>query len=302
MTQRRNHLAQNFNQLSPSLWTTQSKFYFTNSGVFISGENAYLVDPGMSLDELETIASFLVQHGVSPKLLVLTHSHWDHLLGPTYFSGIKTIAQANYMGVFSDVRQVYIQQRVSRWRTKYSVAFAPLFNVPLPTNTFDHTTVITDDNLELNLHHAPGHTDDLLVIYHSKYATLWASDMLSNIEIPLIGYSLDAYQNTLSMLSEWEIDILIPGHGDYVVGTKEITNRIFADSAYLSELKDRITTAISKGKTLDETTEICSDMYYRNPDENTDSHLLNIEKVYVELGGVSDQKEIGWEQLRLESI
>jgi hydroxyacylglutathione hydrolase len=295
-------LSQFFKQLSPMFWTTRSKFYFTNSGIFMGEGNAYLVDPGMSLDELESIARFLVEHGVTPKRLILTHCHWDHLLGPVHFPEVRITAQANYMRVLNSGRAGYVQRQVSQWETKYAVPRAKPFRVPVPDDTFHDVEMLTEGDIDLRLQHAPGHTDDLIVVYHSKHAILWASDMLSDIEIPFVHHSVDAYQNTLSMLAEWDVRILVPGHGNCTTEAKEIQSRISEDSVYLRELKDRIMLAVSEGKTLDETVELCNDMHFRNPDENAGPHLLNIENGYIEFGGKTDQEEIGWKQLGLESI
>lgn len=291
-----------FSQLSPMLWSKQSKFYSTNSGIYIGEGSAYLVDPGMAPDELESIAQFLVEHQLTPRQLILTHSHWDHLLGPIRFPNVSIITQANYRRIFNDFRESYIRQRVSRWHTKYDVPLVNPFVVPTPDDTFTDMTILTDKRIELHLCYAPGHTDDLLVIYQPEYATLWASDMLSDIEIPFIWYSIDAYQNTLVTLSKWDIEILVPGHGSCATNSSEVQNRISEDLAYVKELRDRIITAINAGKTLNETLEFCTQMHYRNLDENADSHLLNVENGYIEFGGETDQEEIGWEQLRLDSI
>src|SRR5207237_1298579 len=80
--------------------------------------------------------------------------------------------------------------------------------------------------------HAPGHAADQLTLYHPETATLWAADMLSDLEIPFVSHDLDAYQLTLAALASWDIRVLIPGHGHTTTNPQEIQARLSEDIAY----------------------------------------------------------------------
>src|SRR5437016_1997351 len=84
-------------QLTPNLYIAQSRLFHTNHGIFISEGQACLIDPGIYPDELHALAHFISEQGATVQTIVLTHSHWDHILGPRHFPNVKIITQANYL-------------------------------------------------------------------------------------------------------------------------------------------------------------------------------------------------------------
>ena len=78
---------------------------------------------------------------------------------------------------------------------------------------------------------------------------------------------------------------LVPGHGHPTANLAEIKTRWDEDQAYLTELRARVSRAVERGAALPEAVGACADMRYRNPAENSGPHHLNVESVYIELGG-----------------
>ena len=62
---------------------------------------------------------------------------------------------------------------------------------------------------------------------------------------------------------------------------------------YLAELRERVGRAVERGAALTEAVSACADMSYRNPAGNAEPHRLNVESVYVELGGRADLQQFG---------
>src|SRR5437870_1335931 len=89
-------------QLNPSLWAGQSRLFYTNHGIFISEGQACLVDPGIYPDEIEAIARFVAERGAITQAIILTHSHWDHILGPEHFPGVRIITQLGYLNAIRE--------------------------------------------------------------------------------------------------------------------------------------------------------------------------------------------------------
>jgi len=280
-------------QLTPDLWVMQSELYFTNSGIFISQGQAGLIDPCMFPQEIEAIASFVAEHSAVPQALVMTHSHWDHILGPERFPGVKTIAHANYQDEIGGKRGELIRKQIADWVVQHQIEREQAFTIPLPDQIFDKTMHLTVGDLALRLTHAPGHASDQIVIYHADSATLWAADMLSDLEIPFVSHNLAAYEQTLAMLAAWDIRVLVPGHGHPSTDVKEIRQRISSDGDYLAELRDKVSHAIGQGKTIQETL-ACAGLRHRLLEENTGPHQLNVESVYIEFGGEADPAQVGW--------
>src|ERR671925_1440437 len=104
-------------RLTPDLYVAQSDYFQTNSGVFLSRGEAVLIDPCMRPDEIDRIGRFVADQAASPHWLVLTHSHWDHILGPERFPGVPTVAQARYREVAERDAEA-IRQEIAKWEAK----------------------------------------------------------------------------------------------------------------------------------------------------------------------------------------
>lgn len=282
---------------TPHLWVGQSEYFFTNSGVFLSAGQAVLVDPCMRPEEIDRIGQFVAEQGAEPRWLVLTHSHWDHVLGPERLPGIRRVAHARYPEVVAR-DAAGIEGEIARWEASFGRHRGPdeAFRVPLPDETCEHERVLSAGRLRLKLIHVPGHAPDQLAVYEPEQACLWASDILSDVEIPMVSDSLAAYERTLERLSTYEVRVLVPGHGHPTTDAGEIWARWEDDRDYLSELRGRVSAAVQAGRTVDEAVAACASMRYRHPDENAQTHQLNVESTYLELGGQADPRRVGYRQ------
>ena len=267
-----------------------------NAGVFVSAGQACLVDPGVLPEEIERIAEGL--DGAELATVVLTHSDWDHVLGPEHLPSTKVVAHTAY-GQTLDPEGVRVV--LGRLEATKGIARERPFDPPLPDETFDDGLHLRVGDLELRLEHAPGHTADMLTIYEPESATLWAADMLSDVEIPLVCHDLGDYERTLATLDGREIRTLVPGHGAATDDLTEIRRRISEDRRYLDELRSGVTDAVSAGRSLDETVAAYADLSLSRSDEDEAIHRLNIEKVYADLGGDADPSQVGYVRVWMEA-
>jgi len=282
-------------QLTDHLWVAQSEFFCTNSGVFLSNGEALLIDPCMRPEEIDALAGWVAAQGAAPRWLVLTHSHWDHILGPERMRGVRTLAHAEYPAVVERER-AGIQAEVAKWEARLGRQRAEPFPVPLPDEIVSDGHTLALGGLELRLLHVPGHAADQLAVYAPGSGCLWASDILSDLEIPFVSHDLDAYERTLARLEKLDSAVLVPGHGHPTRDAAEIRARFSEDRAYLAELRERVTRAVQQGLALEEAVAGCAAMRYRRPDENAQPHRLNVESAYLALGGQGDRRRAGWEQ------
>lgn len=286
-------MAGSLTQITPNLWVQQSQLYMMNSGLFISQGRACLIDPGVLPDETKAIAAFLAEHNLQAEVLILTHSHWDHILGAEYFPGVKIVAQANYLKIVEKDGQT-IRNVISNWEKELNIRRDSAFTIPQPDLTFQDKMTLPLGDLQLELLYVPGHAADQLAIYQPATGALWASDILSDVEIPFISDNLAAYERTLADLSRRDMRVLVPGHGHPTADLNDIQTRFSEDKRYLAGLRERVSQAIQAGHTIEETVTLCQDMTYRYPDDNQASHRLNVESVYLELGGAADPTKAGW--------
>jgi len=285
--------AQSFQQLSPNLWVTQSPIFDTNSGIFMDAGQACLIDPGITEEEIRGIARFTLEQGASVQTIILTHGHWDHLLGPEHFPGVKVIAHTEYKHTLAQRSEAILQQ-ISRWEAQAGILRSQPLRLPQPTLTFEGTLHVSLGRYKLRLIPAAGHAADQIALYEADLGILWAGDMLSNAEIPLVSHNLGAYQDTLARLATLDVRALIPGHGAPTTDPAEIQARFNGDREYLEQLSARVHEAVLAGKSLTETVTACAGIAFRQPPENAGMHQLNVESAFVELGGVSETLQVGW--------
>lgn len=288
-----------FTQWTPHLWVTQSALYATNHGIFIVGNQACLIDPGLTPETLAAIAAFVAERDATPRALVITHGHWDHILGPEIFAdpeanpGMHIIAHAQYLGML-ETHGEHLEQQIAHWEAESAIRRRHPFVLPCPTLTFTDTLRMWFDDQALQVLYAPGHAPDQSVVYHAASGMLWAGDMLSDVEIPMVMGNLVAYEDTLARLADLEVQVLIPGHGAPTHDPAEIRARFEQDRAYLAELHERVAHAVEIGMTSEEALAYCAAIARAQPEDYTEAHRWNVESAFAEFGGEPDGA--GWEQ------
>jgi cyclase len=272
-----------------TLVVQQSRYLHYNAGAFVSSGEACFVDPGILREETEALLS--ATHGAVLSSIVLTHADWDHVLGPEHLPAAPIIAHATYA---EDLDVEGTRLMLAKLEQHAGVTRTQEFEPPLPTTTFDDSLELHVGELELRLEHAPGHARSMLTIYETGSATLWAADVLSDVELPSLIDDLDGYERTLERIAQLEVTTLIPGHGNRTDDAVEIRKRIDEDRAYLAMLRADVAAAIARGQALEETVLACASIPYSRSDEDAETHRLNVEKVYADLGGDADPDEVGY--------
>lgn len=283
-----------FEPLTPNLWVGQSRFFQTNAGVFVRDTHACLVDPNMTPAEMAAIQTFLGEHDLHAELLVLTHFHWDHILGPEIFPTAQVVAHHLLPEVLAGPDGVETRAVITRWEAENNFERSQPFVLPVPDQLVADGDRLHIGNLSLEVIHTPGHSPDQIALYEPETATLWASDILSDVEIPFVSHSLPAFEETLARLSTLAVTVLVPGHGFPSTTTSTYQHRVAEDQRYLAELRKRVERAIRTGKSMAETVDACADIPFRNRDENAIPHRQNVESVYAELGGDAEPASVGW--------
>jgi glyoxylase-like metal-dependent hydrolase (beta-lactamase superfamily II) len=276
---------------SLTLFPSRSMSY--NSGVFIRDRQAVLIDPGLYPDEIDRIRAHIYEQDASPAGIVLTHSHWDHILGPEYFPGVPVIQQQESLAVLAQFG-TRIEHQVTEWERQSNVQRDLPFLMPEPEQTF--AVEMTFNGLRLL--HAPGHAPEALVVWSEADGVLWAGDMLSDIEIPFVMQNLKVYRTTLVRLARLDVRVLVPGHGAATNDAAEIRQRFALDHAYLEELDQRVMRAVEQGGSAREALTVCADMEFRQAEFNARPHRLNVETAFLELGGAAEPGHEGWNRLQ----
>jgi glyoxylase-like metal-dependent hydrolase (beta-lactamase superfamily II) len=265
-----------------------------NTGILHDAGLAALIDPALLPDEVEDIAAFCDMQQLKVETVVLTHHHWDHVLGAARFPGAHVVAQQAYAAqTAADLERT--RRSIRRYEKAEGVAADVPFDPPVPDQTIDHIIGLMVGDVRVQLFHTPGHARDHLSMYDPDAACLWAGDLLSDLEIPFVSDRLDAFERTLGMFAAMEIHLLVPGHGSYTRDGAEIRGRIDADRSYLSELRTRIEAVVLAGGTVQAAVAACADMVFRNPVANAEAHVMNVEQAFLECGGSAPANPLlGW--------
>jgi glyoxylase-like metal-dependent hydrolase (beta-lactamase superfamily II) len=265
-----------------------------NAGVLTNADQVWLIDPGLHPDETASAATLAASLG-TPMGMVLTHSHWDHILGPERLPDVPVVAHAHFAATLHAHQEATLAM-IARWELRFGYARAAPFRPPRLHAAIQDDQEIVVGDLALTLLHIPGHAADQMAIFAPRSGMLWAADTLSDAEIPMVSHRLAAYEATLARLAALPIQALVPGHGAPTTDRAEIRRRLDADRAYLDELRRRVARAIGAGAAVAETVARCATMTFRSPVANAGAHWLNIESVYLELGGDADATQVGWAQ------
>jgi glyoxylase-like metal-dependent hydrolase (beta-lactamase superfamily II) len=265
-----------------------------NTGILHDAGHAALIDPALLPDEVEDIAAFCEGHQLDVETVVLTHHHWDHVLGAARFPGAQVVTQQAYVAqTVLDLE--HTRSSIRRFYEAEGMAFSAPFDPPMPGQTVDHIVGLMIGEFRVQLFHTPGHARDHLSVYDAESAFLWAGDLLSDLEIPFVSDRLDAFERTLGMLSAMQVDVLVPGHGNLTSDAAEIRRRIDADRAYLADLRRRVETVVLARGSVQGATAACAGMVFRNPVANAEAHAMNVEQVFLECGGSAPSNALlGW--------
>lgn len=168
---------------------------------------AIIIDPG---DDIPFVLSRLKHHGLTPKIVIATHGHIDHVGG---FSDFKESTGAP---VYLHKEDLFLYQALEMQ--------ARMIGIPVPMTTgidghLEEGDEIGAGEIKLRVMHTPGHTPGS-ICFHSDTddACLFAGDTLFMGSIgrtDLWGGSYDQIMDSLrgKVVALPEETIVIPGHG-----------------------------------------------------------------------------------------
>lgn len=233
----------------------QSRAYRMNSVLLAAGAEAVLVDPGVLPAELDDLAA---RTGAAEAVtLIVTHAHWDHVLGRPWWPRARTVAHAACAAVLRRDAAA-IAADAAALAARHGESFAGREYRP-----FDPDLAVAGEQEHvlggerLVFRDAFGHCDHQFSIHLPERRLLIAADMLSDIEIPFLDRPPRAYAATLRglvpPLERGEIRTLVPGHGAIARGAEAIRARLERDLDYLARLEREVRAARARGLSCAET-------------------------------------------------
>jgi len=221
---------------------------------FIVGDRCVaVIDSGGSLAEGEALKCAVRSATSQPVCyLILTHHHFDHVMGSKAFAGttppVEIIAHENFASALTQSGEYY--------RTQLADAAdrpLPQDHIVLPDRVVatGETRSVDLGGRELLIRALPAaHTNNDLSILDAKTATLWLSDLLFVEHVPALDSSLGSINGWLAeleTLGDMAASIAVPGHGPVSVewpAGKDAMQR------YLSTVRNEIRSILAENRSL----------------------------------------------------
>lgn len=236
------HAVRDLVEVAPDVWVATAEIWTTTSTVVVGrGGETLVVDPAVTVAEVDALAESVRVRGWRVTAGFATHPHWDHVLWSRAWGDARRWATA---------RAAQTARRRATELVDAAEAAAPGHDpglvgalTPLPRGAtrlpWPVGTECDPGAVRVVEHdaHAPGHAAVLV------RGVLLAGDMLSDVEVPLVDtgsrFPVRTYRGALGALelAAREADVLVPGHGTPAVGRDAVAERFAADHAYLDALE-----------------------------------------------------------------
>jgi glyoxylase-like metal-dependent hydrolase (beta-lactamase superfamily II) len=203
-----------FEGLHAFLWQSASS---NNCNTYlIDGPGRVLIDPGhlRLFDPVERGLDSLGLHPADIDLVICTHGHPDHFEAVARFEGLPT-RRGMHPTDWELVRSVGRQTGLGDEERLAQVA----------PDVFLNEGSLRIRDLDLVVIHTPGHSPGSLCIHWPQERTLFCGDVVFNggvgrVDLP--GGDGRALQDSIRRLATLDIERLLPGHGDPVLGADAV--------------------------------------------------------------------------------
>ena len=230
-------------QVAEGVLVHESEFIQSNSVVVQGRAGVLLIDPGITSDEMATLANDLRELGQPVVAGFSTHSDWDHVLWQSIFGDAPRYGTARCAAAIQDLLSH------ADWKARIAEGLPPEFAEEIPMDLLGLLTALPAEAEQIpwdgpkvriieHQAHAPGHAALLI----EERGVLVAGDMLSDILMPFLDLAaanpIEDYLAALLLLESVADDVIavIPGHGS-VGGAEQLQVRIKQDRAYVDALR-----------------------------------------------------------------
>lgn len=208
-------------ELGGGVWRTRLPFLDVTVGLVGGGEQALLVDSGTTLAEARGIESDVATlTGQRVGHIVLTHNHFDHVLGCSWFEDAQILCAPEVADTLASGRAHLRADAIGHGADVDEIDQA-IAAMPVSTHQ------LSDGDLDLGgrtvhiCRPGRGHTShDLIVTVPDKHPVVFCGDLVEQSGDPVIDADsdLEAWPATLeAVLAEGGRDgVFVPGHGAVV--------------------------------------------------------------------------------------
>lgn len=191
--------------------------------VFNEQHDCWIFDPGMyEAAEVNALTSWLEEKGLTPKAIINTHAHIDHIFG------IQPLTAKYNIPFYLHEADVPLIERSAQQAAMFGLAWtaAP----PHPTRYLTHGEMLDLGTDRIEVRYAPGHAPGHVVFYHAPGNWLIGGDVLFAGSIgrtDLPGGDMDTLLDSIrtQLFTLPDETIVLPGHGGATtIGEEKATN------------------------------------------------------------------------------
>jgi glyoxylase-like metal-dependent hydrolase (beta-lactamase superfamily II) len=223
--------AVHFERFESALWQTTSL-------LLVAGDEAVVLDPCISTDEVARIGARAAALGARVTHLLVTHADWDHVCGIAAFPDAVATMGAGTAAVVAGGRAERLAEAAAAY--ELTLAGEPRVDRALETGVAHQVGPFIVETAALR-----GHTADGTAYRIRELDLLAVGDHLSPAEFPFAS-TMSEYRATLAGLIELlrhdPPEHVAPGHGPALTAAQALTIAE-ADLAYLRALHDAVAAA-----------------------------------------------------------
>ena len=202
------------NNLHAFVW--QSPTANNCNAFFLDGPTRVLIDPGHRalFDHVESGLTELGLKTDDIDLVVCTHAHPDHLEGVQLFRTNSTL---------------FTLSRIEwQWALRAGKGMCAAYGIDIEAiapDFFLQEGTLSLDGLELQIYHTPGHSPGSVCLYWPAQKALFTGDLvfkdgLGRTDLP--GGNSAQIKESIMRMSQLDVELLLPGHGDIVSGARAV--------------------------------------------------------------------------------
>ncbi len=221
-----------FERFESALWQTASL-------LLVAEDEAVVIDPCISADDVARIVDRAETLGVGVTHVLVTHADWDHVCGIAAFPGaVATMGGCTAEIVTSGEPLKKIREAVTTYGL--TIEGEPRVDRALEVGVAHQVGPFVVEAMALR-----GHTRDGTAYRVRELGLLAVGDHLSTVEFPFASSTAD-YRTTLASLTELlrndRPEHVVPGHGPMLTAT-EALEVAEADLDYLHALREAVLAA-----------------------------------------------------------
>ena len=230
-------------RVSDDIYVFTSGLYAqVTAGAIVTREGAILVDSlpfPSEAHEMEEFISRVCRPGV--RYVILTHYHADHTYGAYLFPRAEVVAHARCRALLAKVGVPALEAAQAEVPELADVLLR------MPDITFDDGEMgLRLGQRLVRLIHAPGHTQDSMMVYVEESRVLFAADTVMPVP-SIVDGDVDAFRDSLRKVAELPIENMVQGHGEVIL-RGEVKDVVQANLDYLDTIEQLVAKAVKSGK------------------------------------------------------